>query len=71
MVSVGFAAPGEVRALPSEMKRFLMSWVWPWVLVTPSRRLALILAVHILWVAGGTGPGTVRFAPTASYIFVI
>src|SRR5271169_174642 len=41
MVSVGFSAPPLVNWLPSEMNRFGMSWVWPYLLHTPSRGFSL------------------------------
>ena len=50
MVSVGFSAPPVVNWLPSETNRFLMSWVWPYLLTTPSRAFALIRLVPRLWV---------------------
>jgi hypothetical protein len=41
MVRVGFSAPPLVNWLPSEMNRFGMSWVWPYLLHTPSRGFSL------------------------------
>ena len=63
-----FAEPGELNALPSEMNRFGTSCVCPWALATPSFGLALIRAVHMLWVAGGVGLRMTRLAPMDSYI---
>ena len=44
IVRVGFSAPPVVNWLPSAVKRFLMSCVWPCLLTTPSLALALIRA---------------------------
>src|SRR5256885_11738902 len=48
IVSVGFSAPLVVNWLPSEMNKFLRSWLCPHLLQTPSRGLALIRHVPML-----------------------
>src|ERR1700682_1575243 len=52
MVSVGFSAAPVVNWLPSETNRFLMSWLLPHLLHTPSAGFALIRQVPRLWVEG-------------------
>src|SRR5207249_3362536 len=55
IVSVGFSAAPVVNWLPSEMNRFLTSWLWPHLLHTPSEGFALIRHVPKLWVEGYGG----------------
>jgi hypothetical protein len=67
MVSVGLQATPLVNWLPSDTNKFLMSCVCPYLFTTPSRGLALMRLVPMLWVLGYGGVGKVRTAPTAAY----
>ena len=64
MVSVGFSAPPVVNWLPSEMNRLATSWVWPYLLQTPSCGLSLIRQVPMLCVLGNGGSSNTWVAPS-------
>src|ERR1700681_3774796 len=61
MVSVGLQAAPLVNWLPSDTNRFLISWVWPNLLTTPSFAFALMRLVPIVGV-GGRGVVVSRLA---------